>query len=318
MKIILAPMDGLTDFYVRNLLTSIGGYDLCITEFLRVTNSVFPNRIFYQNCPEIDPKHRLNGATASQIPVHMQLLGNDEGYLSANAHKATILGVKGIDLNFGCPSKTVNNHGSGAVLLEQPDKVFRIMERVKKALPADICLSAKMRLGYKDSHLALENALAIQEAGADFLTIHARTKLDGYRPPAKWQEVGQLVGQLRIPIIVNGEIWTVDDYLQCRHTSRCEDIMLGRGAFALPDLARQIKQRQANLPVLEKAWYEVKDMLRQFYQLMIDDGVISERHISGRLKLWLKWLTASYDEAQQLLDCVKTLKGHQQIMSHLS
>jgi len=318
MKIILAPMDGLTDFYVRNLLTSLGGYDLCITEFLRVTNSVFPQRVFFQNCPEIDPRYLLNGATQSNVPVHMQLLGNDEGFLAANAHKASTLGVRGVDINFGCPSKTVNNHGSGAILLEQPEKVFRIMREVRQALPESKPLSAKMRLGYKNSNLALENALAIQEAGADFLTVHARTKLDGYRPPAKWQEVAVLVEQLHIPVVVNGEIWSVEDYQQCFATSGCEDVMLGRGAFALPDLARQIKQFSHNQPVSEQAWCEVKTMLHRFYQLMLEDEIISEKHISGRLKLWLKWLTASYDEANHVLQQVKTLREHQQIIGYLN
>lgn len=317
MKIVLAPMDGLTDFYVRRLLTQMGGFDLCITEFLRVTSAVYPNRIFYKNCPEIDPKYELGGKTASGVPVHMQLLGSDENYLAENAFKACKLGAKGIDLNFGCPSKTVNHHGGGAVLLERPEKIYTIVQQVRQALPKQIPLSAKMRLGYHDSSLALENALAIQAAGAEFLTIHARTKQDGYRPPAKWQEVGDLVPNLSIPVIVNGEVWSVDDYIQCRKHSQCDDVMIGRGAFALPDLAYQIKQYQIEQPVIEKAWNDIQGMLRTFYHLMIDDGMIADKHISGRLKLWLKWLTASYDEAQELLERVKTLKDHPQIISYL-
>ncbi len=317
VKILLAPMDGISDYHVRQLLTAVGGYDHCMTEFLRVTESVFPRRVFFQNCPEIDPQKQQNSRTKAGTPVSIQLLGNHPQFLAENAHKAQALGVHGIDLNFGCPSHAVNKHGSGAVLLQQPEKVYEIVSEVRKALDKQTVFSVKMRLGYEDSLLALENADAIAQAGADFITIHARTKLDAYRPPARWETAAALIHQLPIPVIMNGEIWSVSDYRKCVAISQCRDIMLARGAFAQPDLARQIRQYlqyEKNSPM---RWEEVQKILFQYHRAMVEDNNISPRYISGRLKLWLKWLMASYEEAVAVFEQIKTLKNHNDIIQNI-
>jgi len=322
MKIILAPMDGITDFYVRQILTGVGGYDLSMTEFLRVTNSVFPRRVFYKNCPEINPdiyqNNELFSCTQSGTPVHMQLLGSDPEFMAANAAKAVELGVSGVDINFGCPAKTVNGHGGGAVLLQDPKILYQLISSVREALPKNTPLSAKMRLGYENSELLLENAKAIEEAGADFITIHARTKFDGYRPPAKWHEVTDLFSILKIPIILNGEIWDVNDYYKCREISSCEDIMLGRGAFASPDLAKQIKASKNNQTLQIMRWSDVSVLLKSFYKYMSEQHLISEKYIAGRLKLWIKWLMASYDEAADLFELIKKEKSALKIVQMIT
>jgi tRNA-dihydrouridine synthase C len=314
MKIILAPMDGITDFYVRELLTAVGGYDLCVTEFLRITESVFPKHSFYKTCPEINPQYQLNGKTRSGTPVILQFLGNHPGYMAENAYKACTLGISGIDLNFGCPSNSVNRRGSGAILLNNPETVYQLTAAVKQALPDGISLSAKMRLGYEDSSMALENALAIESAGADFLTVHARTKLDAYRPPAKWHEVNAIINNLNIPVVMNGEIWNIDDFKQCRNISQCQDIMLGRGAFASPALALQLKQWTDGKQIQQYNWQQIRLLLNSFYQLMLSDQNISQKKLAGRVKMWLKWLMASYSEAEMVFEKVKTLRDHQQII----
>jgi len=314
MKIILAPMDGITDFYVRELLTAVGGYDLCVTEFLRITESVFPKHSFYKTCPEINPQYQLNGKTRSGTPVILQFLGNHPGYMAENAYKACTLGISGIDLNFGCPSNSVNRRGSGAILLNNPETVYQLTAAVKQALPDGISLSAKMRLGYEDSSMALENALAIESAGADFLTVHARTKLDAYRPPAKWHEVNAIINNLNIPVVMNGEIWNIDDFKQCRNISQCQDIMLGRGAFASPALALQLKQWTDGEQIQQYNWQQIRLLLNSFHQLMLSDQNISQKKLAGRVKMWLKWLMASYSEAEMVFEKVKTLRDHQQIM----
>ena len=107
MKILLAPMEGLTDVYMRDILTTIAGaqgYDWCVTEFIRVTQQLLPAKIFYQYCPELLQDSKTNAGTL----VHIQLLGSDPQLLAENAHLATELGAPAIDLNFGCPAKSVN------------------------------------------------------------------------------------------------------------------------------------------------------------------------------------------------------------------
>nr|WP_198264286.1 tRNA-dihydrouridine synthase [sulfur-oxidizing endosymbiont of Gigantopelta aegis] len=179
MKIVLAPMDGLTDAYAREILTAIGGYDLCVTEFLRITNTLFPTRVFYRRFPELninpDSGQKISH-TKSGTPIFLQLLGSDNSAMADNAAKAVSLGAEGIDLNFGCPAKTVNRRDGGASLLKFPDRINQLVYSVRQAVPANIPVTAKMRLGFDDQSLAHDNAQAIQDAGADWLTIHARTK----------------------------------------------------------------------------------------------------------------------------------------------
>ena len=131
MKIHLAPMEGLTDFHMRDVLTRIGGYDACVTEFVRVTDRLLPARTFLQACPEL----RMGGRTRAGTPVHLQLLGSEPEVLADNAALAAALGAPSIDLNFGCPAKTVNRHRGGAVLLDEPETVHAIVAAVRRAVP---------------------------------------------------------------------------------------------------------------------------------------------------------------------------------------
>jgi tRNA-dihydrouridine synthase C len=108
MKIVLAPMEGVIDHLMRHMLTTMGGIDLCMTEFVRIVDQKLPDRVYYRLCPEL-----LNSdgcKTPSGVPVRIQLLGQDPNWLAENAVVATSLGSPGIDLNFGCPAKLVNKN----------------------------------------------------------------------------------------------------------------------------------------------------------------------------------------------------------------
>ena len=123
MRIFLAPMDGLTDDIMRHLLTRVGGIDVCVTEFVRITDTLLPKKVFYRASPEL-----LNdGKTLSGVPVRLQLLGSDPICLAENAALAASLGAPAIDLNFGCPAKTVNRSNGGAVLLTDPENLYSIV-----------------------------------------------------------------------------------------------------------------------------------------------------------------------------------------------
>ena len=123
------------------------------------------------------------------------------------------------------------------------------MRAVRSAVPNSTPVTAKIRLGFEDRSLYLDNAIAIAEAGADELCIHARSRADGYNPPAYWTYIAHVVETIAIPVIANGEIWNIRDWQQCQQDSGCKDFMLGRGLVACPDLALQIRafKRRARL-----------------------------------------------------------------------
>ena len=144
--LVLAPMEGVTDVAMRALLSELGGFTFCVAEFLRVSQAVPGVRVFQKHVPEL----MHGGRTPTGLPVQVQLLGGDPGRLAQAALVSTRAGARAVDLNFGCPSKAVNRHRGGAVLLDEPELLQRIVSSVRRAVPRALPVSAKMRLGYQD------------------------------------------------------------------------------------------------------------------------------------------------------------------------
>jgi len=300
VRIALAPMEGLVDAPLRAALTKIGGVDWCVTEFVRVTSSLLPPKVYKRYAPEWANQWR----TGAGVPLKLQLLGSDPVCLAENAARAAELGPPGIDLNFGCPAKTVNRHRGGAVLLQEPELLNEIVSTVRRAVPAHIPVTAKMRLGYLDTSLAIECAQALADGGSAELVVHARTKADGYKPPAHWAWIARIKESVNVPVMANGEIWTVEDYRRCRAESGCEDVMLGRGLIARPDLARQIRASLAGEPDDTLEWSDMLDVLAEFQNDVATMGATT--YGPGRLKQWLGYMRRGYTEADVLFRSIRT------------
>jgi tRNA-dihydrouridine synthase C len=299
MTILLAPMEGLLDFVLRDVLTRVGGIDRCVSEFIRVTNTLLPDRVFTRVVPEL-----LNGGrTFAGVPVRAQLLGSDPVCLAENAAVLAALGPHGIDLNFGCPAKVVNRHGGGAALLQEPELLTKIVAAVRRAVPAHMPVSAKMRLGFNDDSRAEECALAIADGGANELVVHARTKADAYRPPAYWERIADIRAVVNIPVVANGEIWTVADAARCRETSGCDMLMIGRGMVTDPGLARAIKGESASHHTV--TWQYLLPFIADFWHLVCSR--LERRQQAGRLKQWLNFLRRRYPEAEVAYMALRTV-----------
>lgn len=302
-------MEGLADKVLRDVLTRIGGYDGAVTEFVRVSGNLLPQRTFQRICPELANGSRTHAGT----PVVVQLLGSDPACMADNAAQLAELSPAGIDLNFGCPAPTVNRHGGGATLLDDPEHMRRIVLAVRQAVPQAIAVSAKMRLGVCNTGKALECALALQDGGVSSLVVHARTRDDGYRPPAHWEWVARIGETVQVPVIANGEVWTAQDYLRCRAVSACNDVMIGRGAVADPFLARRIRAISAGDQITEQRnadWLEFLPLLAEYWQQV--QARVEWRHAPGRLKLWLNSLRRTFVEAEALYWAVRPLRDVQQ------
>ena len=309
MNLILAPMQGLLDPVMRRLLTDIGGYSECVTEFVRITHTLHSRATWRRHMPEIDHGCRTHAGT----PCTLQLLGSDPDNMAANAQAAVAAGAQKIDLNFGCPAPTVNKHQGGAILLREPERIHQIVHELRFRLPEHINLTAKMRLGFENTDLAVANAQAIAAGGASQITIHARTKVQGYEPPAHWHWLKTIREHVNIPVIANGDVFTLDDYLAIRQTSGCDDVMIGRGAVMRPDLARQIKQHLRGEPVQAAAFNaEIMDWIRLFFDLCLAHEP-QGKYAIARLKQWLGMMKKAYPEAAQLFAAVRTLREANEI-----
>ncbi|MDP0587927.1 MAG: tRNA-dihydrouridine synthase [Candidatus Endonucleobacter bathymodioli] len=324
MHITLAPMDGVVDYLMRALLSEVGGLDHCVTEFVRVTDTPLASSTFYRLCPELYHGCKTNNNT----PVTIQLLGSNPEMMALSAQQAVMLGAKNIDLNFGCPAKTVNKHRGGAVLLTEPDHIHRIVKAVRTATPGHIPVTAKMRLGYEDKAKALDNAQAIESAGADALTVHARTKVEGYRPPAHWEWIARINECVKIPVIANGDIFTFEDAKRIQEVSGCERIMIGRGLLRNPLLALHIKTRKEQKSSQE-IWNETLPILRIFINKVAGHNgsmrtgvhpyfiIDTDRYIVCRSKQWLSMMSKGSTPALMLFKKIKLLQCSKAIIKVL-
>ncbi|MGP9689970.1 tRNA dihydrouridine synthase [Psychrobacter sp. AOP22-C1-C5] len=315
---LLAPMEGLTDPLMRQILTQIATdlgrpYDWSVSEFIRVTQHVLPAHVFYKYVPEL----HHDAKTTSGTPIHVQLLGSEAQLMAENATYACELGAPAIDINFGCPAKTVNSHRGGSVLLDEPEVMYDIISAVRRAVPTHIPVSAKIRLGYTDTSRMDDIRGAIASSGADWLTIHARTKTQGYKPPAYWDKI-QNFNSLDIPVIANGEIWTAEQAQNCMMQAGTPHLMLGRGAVTRPDLIANVDHGFVRVDDKNPA---DKTLLWQdliAHQIKFLEGAAkSDVVLVGRYKQWLGMLTKGYSEAQTLWEGIKREKNKAAIISAL-
>jgi len=286
-------MQGLADDVLRAVLTRFSGYDWCVSEFVRVSGTLLPPRFFQRLAPELHHGARTEAGT----PLRLQLLGSDPHCMAENAARAAELGPFGIDLNFGCPAPCVNRHRGGAALLEEPELLHAITAAVRRAVPRGLAVTAKMRLGIRDTAQALDCARALVAAGASELVVHGRTKDDGYRPPARWEWIARIREAVGVPVIANGEVWTAADWRRCQEITGCQDVMLGRGAAADPLLARRLRGEFATLSDRE-AWSLIAPEVAGFWRRV--QQKVEARHAPGRFKQWLQLLRRRYPDAETL------------------
>lgn len=297
MRVLLAPMEGVLDSLLRELLTEVNDYDLCITEFLRVVDQLLPAKSFYRLCPELHHASR----TASGTLVRVQLLGQHPQWLAENAVRAVELGSHGIDFNCGCPSKLVNGSGGGAVLLKDPALIYQAVKAMRIAVPNPLPVTVKVRLGWDSASRSLEIADAVQQAGASELVVHGRTKEDGYRAACiNWAAIGEIRRHLTIPVIANGEICNYQSAQDCLQVTGCNAVMLGRGALNVPNLSRVVKYNEPRMP-----WPQVVQLLQKYVHLE-KQGDTGRYHVA-RIKQWLGYLRKEYDEATVLFSNILTL-----------
>ncbi len=300
MQIALAPMEGLVDDILRDVLTRVGGIDWCVTEFIRITDRLLPPSSFLALAPEL-----VHGSkTRAGVPMRVQLLGSDPACLAENAVQACELGAPVIDLNFGCPAKTVNRSRGGAVLLKEPELMFSIIEAVRRAVPS--------------AHSGdLEDAPGLRQPRRR-PRLRPRPGRRRFRPcggtrpdQGRWLQAARALG-------VGGESGGCGEGSGVRQwrsldarglpslpfqVSGVADIMLGRGLVSRPDLARQIAAWRDGREVVPMPWSEVRVLLDDFWRQA--RRKLAPRYAPGRLKQWLGMLTRSYPEAVELFAQVR-------------
>lgn len=233
-------MEGVADRTFRKAMAQVGGFDEACAEFLRVPANAHVKSL----AKAYDPTE------TAPYPLAAQLMGGDPALMAEMTIEIAKKKPRRIDLNCGCPSNTVTGRGAGSSLLKDPDHLHSVTQAMVEI--SEVPITVKLRSGFEDISLFKENLLAAQQGGAHFITLHPRTKVEGYKPPARWDLIAQAKELLTIPVVGNGDILNVADARRMLQETGCDALMIGRGSVINPWIFHQIKADFENQPLTEK------------------------------------------------------------------
>jgi len=278
--LLLAPMAGLTHTALRQIISDFGGVGLLSTEMLSA------KRLPTEN-PAISP-YLIR--TASEKPLSYQLLTSMAGEIARAIDVLHAVHADAVDLNMGCPAPAVGKYGAGFSLMEQPENVRLIVAEARKrtALP----LTAKIRLGAELDEQRLRSfCTMLEDEGIDMLSVHARLKHESFARRPRWEHIAGIKERLKIPLIANGGIFSVQDAKDCLAVSGADGLMLGRGAVIRPWLFAETARELCGSGIAEPAVY-LPAVYGRFLDLL-NEHFRPERRL-GRLKQFTTYLARNY------------------------
>lgn len=227
-RVVLAPMAGVTDLPFRELCARFGAA-LVITEMVSAKALQFQDK----------KSAELMKLSPEESPAAIQIFGDTPSIMAEAAKKAVGYGAAAVDINMGCPAPKIVNSGAGSALLKKPELCGEIVRAVRDAV--EIPVMVKIRSGWdNDSVNAVEVAKICEQAGADAVTVHGRTRQDQYHAPADWGQIRAVKEAVKIPVIGNGDVFCAQDAVRMLESTNCDLVMVGRGALGNPWIFSQI------------------------------------------------------------------------------
>ncbi|MEA5537279.1 tRNA dihydrouridine synthase DusB [Crocosphaera sp. XPORK-15E] len=227
-RVLQSPLSGVTDLVFRRLARRYAPHSMMYTEMVSATEIHHLKQL--PKLMEIDPHEQ---------PISIQLFDCRPDFMAEAAQKAVGEGAQTIDINMGCPVNKITKKGGGSSLLRQPDIAQAIIKEVLKAV--DVPVTVKTRIGWDDNEInILEFAQKMQDSGASMLTIHGRTRAQGYQGLARWEWIKKVKEILTIPVIANGDIFSVEAAIKCLEMTGADGVMCSRGTLGYPFLVGEI------------------------------------------------------------------------------
>ena len=257
-NVVLAPMAGVTDLPFRLLCKEMGAGLICM-------EMVSAKAIYYNNKNTID----LLQIHPDETPVSLQFFGSDPKIMSEMAKRIEERPFSFLDINMGCPvPKVVNNH-EGSALMKEPKLAAEIVRSIANAI--DKPVTVKIRKGFDDDHInAVELAKRLEDAGAAAIAVHGRTRAQYYSGKADWEIIRQVKQAVTVPVIGNGDIFSVQDGKRMLEETGCDGIMVGRGARGNPWIFRELVHYLETGEVLERPTpKEIKQMIERHSKLQL-------------------------------------------------
>ncbi len=293
-RVLQSPLSGVTDQVFRRLVRRYAPESMLYTEMVSA-----------KEIHHLKELPQVMNIAPDETPISIQLFDCRPDFMGEAARKAVAEGAQTVDINMGCPVNKITKKGGGSSLLRQPEVATAIVEAVVQAV--DVPVSVKTRLGWSDEEInILDFAQRMEAAGAQMLTLHGRTRAQGYNGKAQWHWIKQVKDILSIPVIANGDIFSVDDAIRCLEETGADGVMCSRGTLGYPFLVGEIDHflktgKKRPQPTVVELLTCAKEHLQGLWEYRGDRGIYQSRK-------HLAWYAKGFPGASQLRDQLSQIK----------
>ncbi|MFP4100211.1 tRNA dihydrouridine synthase DusB [Coleofasciculus sp.] len=297
-RVLQSPLSGVTDLVFRRLVRRYAPESMMYTEMVHAAGLHHVKGL--SKIMDVDPNEK---------PISIQLFDCRPDFLGEAAQRAVAEGADTVDINMGCPVNKITKKGGGSSLLREPETAVAIVRAVVEAVSVPV--TVKTRIGWSDDEInILDFAKQMEDAGAQMLTLHARTRAQGYKGEAKWEWIGKVKQVLSIPVIANGDIFSVESAVRCLEQTGADGVMCSRGTLGYPFLVGEIDHflktgKRLAPPTTVERLICAKEHLQALWEYKGDRGVQQARK-------HLAWYTKGFVGASDLRDQLSRIEAVEQ------
>ena len=312
--VVLAPMAGVTDTVFRRCIRNFSGCGLIMTEFTS-SHGIIANHGGKAHQPRRTPFNYLH-YEADEHPIVAQLFGADPQVLADAARVVEDLGFDGVDMNFGCPVKKVVKCNGGSGLLRDLPLVERILRAVRAAV--SIPFTCKFRTGWDEKSIVVQEMGQIAEdCGLQGVSLHGRTRQQGYGGHSNWDRIAELKDSVSIPVVGNGDVFSPERCVEMFEHTRCDGVMIGRAAATNPWIFRQIQQYLATGSYDRPSELDRYELLRKYFEMLVADaGKISGKPL-GKMKQFATYFTRGMRDGKELRKRIHRASSQSEVLARV-
>lgn len=306
-QVFLAPMAGITDKPMRRMVHAKSGGDVAL-----ISEMVAINALSRKNAKT----YRIADVRDEPYPVIVQLVGADEVLFADAAQLAAELGAAGIDINMGCPVRKIITGGAGSALMKNPEQAAKIIKSVKNAVKLPV--SVKFRKGWDNNSVnATDFAKMCEASGAEFITVHGRTRAQGYSGTADWNIIKEVKTAVKIPVVGNGDVTSPQSAAEMIKQTGCDGVMIGRAALGAPWLTGEIAKylKTGSLPQKQPA-QEVKNTLLEHISLLTE--YYGEKLALALSRKYVCWYSKNFHDAKRFRENYMKINDYQAAVAEIN
>ena len=297
-RVLQSPLSGVTDLVFRRLVRRYAPKSMIYTEMVSA-----------KEIHHLTELPAIMAIAPDEDPISIQLFDCRPDFMAQAAQKAVAEGANTIDINMGCPVNKITKKGGGSSLLRQPEVAEAIVKTVVDAV--NVPVTVKTRIGWDDREInILDFARRMEDRGAAMLTLHARTRAQGYNGNARWEWIAKVKQALSIPVIANGDIFSVEAAIECLSITQADGVMCSRGTLGYPFLVGEIDRffktgKISSTPSVVERLECAKEHLQGLWEYKGQRGIYQSRK-------HLAWYCKGFDGAAQLRDCLSQIESVEQ------